>query len=159
MKRLLLLMTAAWVGSVGTDRLEADPTGLAQEPDARVFRQVLRKPGDDGSKAYRIPGLATTTRTLLAVFDVRYGGGADLPADIDVGLMRSTDDVEIWSPMQRIRDFMRNWLGVRPKSHLVRRASRCDDRLEQRASQAEVTSDDRLCSNSSRAHAKSLEIS
>ena len=74
--------------------------------DPRVFRQVLRKPGDDDSKAYRIPGLATTpTGTLLAVFDIRYGGGADLPADIDVGLMRSTDEGATWSPMQRILDF------------------------------------------------------
>jgi BNR repeat-like domain/Carbohydrate esterase, sialic acid-specific acetylesterase len=74
--------------------------------DPRVFRQVLRKPGDDGSQAYRIPGLATTPKgTLLAVFDIRYSGGADLPADIDVGLMRSTDDGATWSPMQRILDF------------------------------------------------------
>ncbi len=84
MKRLLLLIAACCVGSA---------VAFAQDLDPRVFRQVLRKPGDDGSKSYRIPGLVTTPKgTGLAVFDIRYDGGADLPADIDVGLMRSTDD-------------------------------------------------------------------
>lgn len=42
--------------------------------DPRVFRQVLRKPGDDNSKTYRIPDLATTPKgTLVTVFDIRYG--------------------------------------------------------------------------------------
>lgn len=76
------------------------------EDDPRVFRTVLRRPGDDGSKAYRIPGLATSPKgTLLAVFDIRYDGGGDLPANIDVGLMRSTDQGETWEPMQKILDF------------------------------------------------------
>ncbi len=71
-----------------------------------IFRSVLRKPGDDGSKAYRIPGLATTpSGALLAVFDIRYDGSGDLPANIDVGLMRSDDSGESWSGMQRILDF------------------------------------------------------
>lgn len=74
----------------------------AEEP----FRTILRKPGDDGSKAYRIPGLATTNDgTLLAVFDIRYNGAGDLPANIDVGLMRSTDGGETWSTMVKILDF------------------------------------------------------
>jgi sialidase-1 len=81
---------------------------LAQDPltDPQVFRKILRSPGDDGSKAYRIPGLATTPKgTLLAVFDIRYESAVDLPANIDVGLMRSTDRGETWSKMQTILDF------------------------------------------------------
>jgi sialidase-1 len=74
--------------------------------DPQVFRTILRKRGDDGVACYRIPGLATTTNgTLLAVFDIRHTSCGDLPANIDVGLMRSTNDGTTWSPMQRILDF------------------------------------------------------
>ncbi|MDZ4687473.1 MAG: sialidase family protein [Planctomycetaceae bacterium] len=97
MKRGSLLFALLCVGASAT---------LAQDVDSRVLRVVLRKPGDDGSKAYRIPGLATTKPgTLLAVFDIRHDGAGDLPADIDVGLMRSTDDGASWSAMRRILDF------------------------------------------------------
>jgi sialidase-1 len=78
-------------------------TFAQQQP---VFRTVVRKSGDDGVKSYRIPGLATSNKgTLLAVYDIRYNGGADLPADIDVGLQRSTDKGTTWQPMQKILDF------------------------------------------------------
>lgn len=71
-----------------------------------VFRTIVRKPGDDGAKAYRIPGLATsTTGTLLAVYDIRYAGFGDLPGDIDVGLRRSTDGGRTWERQQVIIDF------------------------------------------------------
>jgi sialidase-1 len=71
-----------------------------------VFSTLVRKPGDDGSKAYRIPGLATSNKgTLLAVYDIRYDGFADLPGDIDVGLRRSTDGGRTWEPQQVIVDF------------------------------------------------------
>lgn len=71
-----------------------------------VFRTVLRRQGDDGVHTYRIPGLATTpTGTLIAVFDVRHKNAADLPGDIDVGTMRSTDNGETWSRMQIVLDF------------------------------------------------------
>ncbi len=104
-KQVATELRTRWGQSVD---LPADkqPKLLDIDDDPRLFRQVLRKPGDDGSKAYRIPGLATTLKgTLLAVFDVRHDGGSDLPADIDVGLMRSTDDGTTWSPMQRILDY------------------------------------------------------
>jgi sialidase-1 len=39
------------------------------------------------------------------VFDLRHKNAADLPADIDVGLMRSADDGATWQPMQKIMDF------------------------------------------------------
>jgi hypothetical protein len=74
--------------------------------DPGIFRTVLRKPGDDGSKGYRIPGLATSNKgTLLAVYDIRYAGFGDLPGDIDVGLRRSTDGGRTWEPQQVIIDF------------------------------------------------------
>ncbi len=90
---------------LGTPRLNADPLP-SKSITSTVFRTVLRKRGDDGVSCYRIPGLATTTNgTLLAVFDIRHDGCGDLPANIDIGLMRSTDDGATWSPMKRIMDF------------------------------------------------------
>lgn len=78
----------------------------AAADDEEIFRRVLRKQGDDGVHTYRIPGLTTSKAgTLLAVFDLRHKSSGDLPADIDVGLMRSEDRGETWSPMQRILDF------------------------------------------------------
>jgi sialidase-1 len=89
----LLLFSAI----IGCCRLTADDD---------VFRTVVRKQGDDGVHTYRIPGLATSVKgTVLAVFDIRHKGVGDLPADIDVGLMRSTDDGTTWGAMQRILDF------------------------------------------------------
>lgn len=82
------------------------PRASQYVPDPRVFRMTLRKQGDDGVHTYRIPGLATTSKgTLIAVFDLRHRQGGDLPADIDVGAMRSTDDGATWSPLRRIIDF------------------------------------------------------
>ncbi|NDF00839.1 MAG: hypothetical protein EB034_21605, partial [Verrucomicrobia bacterium] len=82
------------------------PQPLQLPNDPRVFRTTLRKAGDDGVHTYRIPGLATTPKgTLIAVFDLRHKHGGDLPADIDVGAMRSTDDGATWSPVRRILDF------------------------------------------------------
>ena len=70
-----------------------------------IFRKVLRTQGDEGIHTCRIPGLATSTKgTLLSVFDLRHKSAADLPADIDVGLMRSTDNGDTWSKVQRILD-------------------------------------------------------
>jgi sialidase-1 len=81
-----------------------DGAGLAKDP--RIFHTVLRRHGDEGVHTYRIPGLAATPRgTLIAVFDIRNKSNADLPGDIDVGMMRSTDDGATWSAMQRIVDF------------------------------------------------------
>ena len=67
--------------------------------------QLIRKPGDYNVKSYRIPGLAASNKgTLLAVYDIRKNSAKDLPADIDVGLSRSTDDGQTWLPMQVIMD-------------------------------------------------------
>lgn len=59
------------------------------------------KPGDFNSKFYRIPGLARTKKgTLLAVYDIRYDHAGDLPANIDVGVSRSTDGGRTWSEVR-----------------------------------------------------------
>lgn len=89
------------------DLAEAQQPQAAIIPaDPRIFRTVVRAPGDDGVKSYRIPGLATSAKgTLLAVFDIRHKHSGDLPADIDVGLMRSIDDGATWGKMQAIIDY------------------------------------------------------
>ncbi|MFM2171275.1 MAG: hypothetical protein RI957_1504, partial [Verrucomicrobiota bacterium] len=61
---------------------------------------AVRQRGDDGSKFYRIPGLVRSKRgTLLAVYDVRYDQAGDLPANIDIGISRSSDGGQTWGPM------------------------------------------------------------
>lgn len=72
---------------------------------------AIRQHGDDKSKAYRIPGLATTNKgTLIGVYDVRWDGGHDLPGNIDVGMSRSTDGGQTWEKMKVIMD-----MGDNPK--------------------------------------------
>lgn len=66
---------------------------------------ALRKPWDDKVHSYRIPGIATTNKgTLIAVYDNRYEHVGDLPANIDVGMSRSTDGGHTWEPMKVIMD-------------------------------------------------------
>jgi sialidase-1 len=61
------------------------------------YSTVLRRSGDDGVHTYRIPGIATTDAgTLISVFDLRWNSSGDLPADVDVGCMRSTDNGNTW---------------------------------------------------------------
>lgn len=61
----------------------------------------VRHAGDDGSAAYRIPGLVTTNEgTLLAVYDIRYNSSVDLQEHIDIGLSRSTDGGRTWEEMR-----------------------------------------------------------
>lgn len=81
-----------------------------------LYRTVLHAEGQDGIHIYRIPALVTTNvGTLIAGFDVRYNGppGAapDLPADIDIGIRRSTDGGLTWTPMQLIMDYDKNVAG------------------------------------------------
>lgn len=61
----------------------------------------VRHAGDDGSSAFRIPGLVTTNKgTLLGVYDVRYNNSVDLQEHVDVGLSRSTDGGQTWEKMR-----------------------------------------------------------
>ena len=82
---------------------DSDPTG------SQRIGMAVRLRNEDGSDTYRIPGLVRTKAgSLLAVYDVRYRGGADLPADIDVGVSRSTDGGKTWEPMRIAIDMGRD---------------------------------------------------
>jgi sialidase-1 len=65
----------------------------------------IRRGGDDQVNTCRIPGIATTDKgTLIAVYDIRYAHPRDLPANIDVGMSRSTNGGKTWEPMKNIMD-------------------------------------------------------
>ena len=104
-------------GLIGVSLVRVKAGGKMLEPakDISVRPQrigyAIRLPGDDKSKAYRIPGLARgKTGTLIAVYDIRYAHAGDLPADIDIGVSRSTDGGQSWSPMRVALD-----MGKDPK--------------------------------------------
>lgn len=61
-------------------------------------RTLLFKPGDAGSKFYRIPALITAADgSLVAIADKRWERMNDLPSHIDVVARRSTDMGKTWS--------------------------------------------------------------
>jgi len=75
------------------------------QPTSHRVGYTLRKSKDEGVQSYRIPGLATTDKgTLISVYDIRYDNSKDLPANIDVGMSRSTDGGKSWSAMKNIID-------------------------------------------------------
>lgn len=95
--------------------LAAGATSVGAPPAAgdRVFRTVVRRPGQDGVFTSRIPALATTPKgTLIAAFDLRHANAVDLPGDIDVGMVRSFDQGATWTPVKRVLDFDRNVPGT-----------------------------------------------
>ena len=74
--------------------------------DERRVGQGVRQAGDDGSAAFRIPGLVTTNKgTLLGVYDIRYNNSVDLQEKIDIGVSRSTDKGQSWEPMRVAMSF------------------------------------------------------
>jgi sialidase-1 len=78
-------------------------------PGSQRMGVALRLRNDDGSDTYRIPGLTRTkSGSLVAAYDIRYRGGADLPANIDVGTQRSTDGGKTWEPMRIALDMGRD---------------------------------------------------
>lgn len=69
--------------------------------DIRRMGIGVRHAGDDGSAAFRIPGLITTNKgTLLGVYDIRYNSSVDLQEKVDIGISRSTDKGQTWEPMR-----------------------------------------------------------
>lgn len=85
------------------DVADGDPSG------SQRMGVALRLRNDDGSDTYRIPGLVRTKAgSLVAAYDIRYRGGADLPADIDVGTQRSADGGKTWEPMRIALDMGRD---------------------------------------------------
>ena len=82
-----------------------DPTGELSLGLVPLFSDA-RTSGEGGVNTYRIPGIVCDGSGVLhAVYDHRYAGGSDLPADIDVGYARSTDGGATWTPSQLIMDF------------------------------------------------------
>lgn len=72
------------------------------------FGIALRKPKDENVHTYRIPGIVTTNKgTLISVYDIRYDHSGDLPANIDVGMSRSTDGGKTWDAMKTIMNMGR----------------------------------------------------
>ena len=75
----------------------------SNKSDKAVVRRMgvgVRHAGDDGSAAFRIPGIVTSNEgTLLGVYDVRYNSSIDLQEYVDVGLSRSTDKGQTWEEM------------------------------------------------------------
>lgn len=100
--------TARVGGQIGLALESVAVSGKPQPCTAQATAKIgtlVRKAGDDGINSYRIPGLVTSKKgTLLAVYDIRYSHSGDLPADIDVGLSRSTDGGQTWEPMKVILD-------------------------------------------------------
>lgn len=100
-----LLMIRIWCLAILLSMFTTHELLLGGENEV-VFKTVIRRQGDDGSRSYRIPGLAVTDAgTLIACFDIRWKGVRDLPADIDVGVMRSTDGGTSWGPMIVAMDY------------------------------------------------------
>jgi len=72
---------------------------------SKLSGMAIRKIGDDSVNTYRIPGIITTDKgTLIAVYDIRYTNGRDLPGNIDIGMSRSIDKGKSWQPMKVIMD-------------------------------------------------------
>jgi sialidase-1 len=74
------------------------------EPPGRLrFGVAVQNDDDTSPRAFRIPGIITTKPgTLIGVYDIRHRSWSDLPADIDVGMSRSTDGGRTWAPMRTI---------------------------------------------------------
>ena len=91
--------------SVTVEGAKADgqvlPVKTVSAPMKRYMGIGVRHAGDDGSNAFRIPGLVTTNKgTLLGVYDVRYNNSNDLQEHVDIGLSRSTDGGKTWEKMR-----------------------------------------------------------
>lgn len=87
------------ISKVGTTKVEIN-AGFSKK-----IGTAIRRAWDDGVHTYRIPGIAITDKnTLIAVYDIRYKHSGDLPANVDVGMSRSTDGGHTWEPMRNIMD-------------------------------------------------------
>lgn len=91
----------AQVSQIEADGKEIPVKDMSKGKVVRRMGVGVRHAGDDGSAAFRIPGLVTTNKgTLLGVYDVRYNSSVDLQEHIDIGLSRSTDGGKTWEKMR-----------------------------------------------------------
>ena len=80
----LLDKVSAKIVTVKVDNKEALIYTVSPENITHRVGVGVRHAGDDGSAAFRIPGLATTNKgTLLGVYDVRYNSSVDLQEHMD----------------------------------------------------------------------------
>lgn len=94
------VLTAS-VAEVKADGKNLPVKTVSEENMVRRMGVGVRHAGDDGSAAFRIPGLVTSNKgTLLGVYDVRYNSSVDLQERIDIGLSRSTDGGQTWEKMR-----------------------------------------------------------
>lgn len=79
---------------------------ISQQQSGRRYTGIaVRQAMDQNVHTYRIPGMITTDKgTLITVYDIRYDHSGDLPANIDVGMSRSTDQGKTWDAMKNIMD-------------------------------------------------------
>lgn len=97
----LLDKISAEIATIQVDGKEAIMHLASPKNIAHRVGVGVRHAGDDGSAAFRIPGLATSNKgTLLGVYDVRYNSSVDLQEHVDVGLSRSTDGGKTWEKMR-----------------------------------------------------------
>lgn len=97
----LLSKVTAEIATVKVDGKAALMHSVSPENIIHRVGVGVRHAGNDGSAAFRIPGLVTTNKgTLLGVYDVRYNSSVDLQERVDVGLSRSTDGGKTWEKMR-----------------------------------------------------------
>lgn len=91
----------AQISQIEADGKSIPVKDMSKDKVVRRMGVGVRHAGDDGSAAFRIPGLVTTNKgTLLGVYDVRYNSSVDLQEHIDIGLSRSTDGGKTWEKMR-----------------------------------------------------------
>lgn len=97
--RFLIILVFGMLSLTG---LPAQKNGITapEEVHTKVFGA-----GDFNSVAWRIPAIAQTKETLVAVADARRNGNGDLPNDIDLVARTSTDYGKTWSDPIVVADF------------------------------------------------------
>lgn len=72
----------------------------------KLKKEALFYPHYEGSSAYRIPSMITTTKgTIIAGIDARIVSSADNPNKINTRIRRSTDNGQTWDPVQELVTF------------------------------------------------------
>lgn len=114
---------------LGADQPQMNKTALFTTDT--VFHGLNRRNADGSHsetnatvESVRIPAMAVTNNgTVIAVTDARVEGTADLPADIQVGMRRSTDNGATWTEAEIIRHAPTTGEGTGDASVVVDRAT------------------------------------